>query len=526
MKKYLLILFLQIISLTICAQSDKSFKDFLLPHTTSFDILNDYVGQRIKIAKKYGSGYESDKDIRRFRKFSVYADVDKIYTIEKVKINSKTIVLYLKDEYDNHFKAKINVYYDSSYSSMNYCESFLLVDKVNDYLDGFMKLKDNYKFYNTCGKEIAYVSNVEAEISYQIFTIKTNNNKTFKFYDLKQADEMLKYIDTPILNENRDTVAIIDGLYNQAKKTYWIKNCYTYNSFESTIDIAEEMAKNINLPLMDVTNTKVVAKIKGIVDANKGVYLIEDSCNKSSFRADIQTAQNYCKRVGEIWEHPKLKHSYQVVGILDNKYEIENLTTHDFYFHDCKSTRESFYNSLLDGRYISVLKKVEKPSNSQIRYGKTRTISDDKNITKYSYIGNVIDIIIVGDGEAFTFILKNVSDNSIKIVWNEAVFVNYDGSTSKIMHKGTKYSQREGDQPATTIIKGAKIEDIAVPTCNVRYSYTLEEWVNESMYPSKPCENPGQLRLMLPIQIKDVINEYIFVFDVKYMYENSELVKL
>ena len=105
------------------------------------------------------------------------------------------------------------------------------------------------------------------------------------------------------------------------------------------------------------------------------------------------------------------------------------------------------------------------------------------------------------------------------------MFVNYDGSTSKIMHEGTKYSQREGDQPSTTIIKGAKIEDIAVPTCNVRYSYALEEWVNESMYPSKPYENPGQLQLMLPIQIKDVINEYIFVFDVKYMYDNPELVK-
>ena len=76
---------------------------------------------------------------------------------------------------------------------------------------------------------------------------------------------------------------------------------------------------------MDFTNTKVVAKIKGIVDANKGIYLIEDCSNNSSFRVDIQTAKKYCKHVGEIWEHSKLKHSYQVVGILDNKYEIENL---------------------------------------------------------------------------------------------------------------------------------------------------------------------------------------------------------
>ena len=115
-----------------------------------------------------------------------------------------------------------------------------------------------------------------------------------------------------------------------------------------------------------------------------------------------------------------------------------------------------------------------------------------------------------------------MSDNSIKVVWNEAVFVDYDGSTSKIMHLGTKYSQKDGDQPASTVIKGAKIEDVAVPTVNVRYSDLLKDWVTDSMYPSDPGKEPGQLRLMLPIQLKEVINEYIFVFDVKYVFKYPE----
>lgn len=170
--------------------------------------------------------------------------------------------------------------------------------------------------------------------------------------------------------------------------------------------------------------------------------------------------------------------------------------------------------------------KVEKPSNSAIRYGKTTVVEDDKEISKFSYVDNVIDILIFGSSKQFDFILKNVSDNSIKVIWNEAVFVNYDGSSSKIMHAGTKYSQREADQPATTIIRGAKIEDLAAPNCNVRYSEVLKEWVTDSMYPSEPATNPGQLRLMLPIQIKDVINEYVFVFDVKYVCNHPERLNL
>ena len=173
------------------------------------------------------------------------------------------------------------------------------------------------------------------------------------------------------------------------------------------------------------------------------------------------------------------------------------------------SEPENAFLDDLSGKYVSILTKVEKPSNPAIRYGKTTVIEDDKKVSKYSYVDNIIDIIILGTSQQFDFILKNVSDNSIKVVWNEAVFVNFDGSTSKIMHVGTKYSQREADQPATTIIKGAKIEDLAAPNCNVRYSDILKEWVTDSMYPSIPATSPGQLRLMLPIQIKDVVNEYI-----------------
>ena len=164
---------------------------------------------------------------------------------------------------------------------------------------------------------------------------------------------------------------------------------------------------------------------------------------------------------------------------------------------------------------------MEKPSNPEIRYGTTTVVEDDK-VTKFSYVDNAIDIIIFGSSTQFSFVLKNVSDNSIKVVWNEAVFVDYDGSTSKIMHLGTKYSQKDGDQPASTVIKGAKIEDVAVPTVNVRYSDLLKDWVTDSMYPSDPGKEPGQLRLMLPIQLKEVINEYIFVFDVKYVFKYPE----
>ena len=45
------------------------------------------------------------------------------------------------------------------------------------------------------------------------------------------------------------------------------------------------------------------------------------------------------------------------------------------------------------------------------------------------------------------------------------------------------------------------------------------------MYPSSPALSLGQLRLMLPIQIKEV-DEYVFVFDVNYLYDHPDRLNL
>ena len=91
------------------------------------------------------------------------------------------------------------------------------------------------------------------------------------------------------------------------------------------------------------------------------------------------------------------------------------------------------------------------------------------------------------------------------------------------MHTGTKYSQREADQPASTIIKGAKLEDLAVPTDKVYYSEILTEWTSKSLYANANQKVKGQtIKLMLPIQVKEVVNEYIFEFTLSYVYNHPE----
>jgi hypothetical protein len=191
-----------------------------------------------------------------------------------------------------------------------------------------------------------------------------------------------------------------------------------------------------------------------------------------------------------------------------------------------ESLQSDIFETALKGKYVSLLSNVEKPANPEIRYGETTVIPSEDAVSKFSYKDNVIDILIFGVRDGFDFVLQNISGSTIKIIWDEAVFVNFDGSTEKVMHKGTKYAERNESQPPTTIIKNAKWEDSVTPTHLVYYNegskYIKAGWDTHKIYPYENALDPGQLMLMLPIQIKDVVNEYIFVFDVKYVYNHPE----
>jgi len=252
--------------------------------------------------------------------------------------------------------------------------------------------------------------------------------------------------------------------------------------------------------------------------------------------------EEHKSEIGQFFENNRVKAKYEVIDLflkIDNDpdkillnekkilkfYTVQNTITGEKHDYVASKAQELCFKEDLSGGYSSILSKVEKPSNPSVKKGKI-TIVEDKDKTKYNYEDNFISITIFCTSEKFNFILKNKSDNSIKIIWDDAAFVDYSGNTSRVMHSGIKYSQKEASQPASTIIKGATLDDVACPTANVYYSTILKDWVTKSMYPQYATYGANQIQLMLPIQIKDVVNEYIFVFDLKYGYNYPERLNL
>lgn len=322
--------------------------------------------------------------------------------------------------------------------------------------------------------------------------------------------------------------------YSFGKYTYCITREYTVPLLliddlnadkEKFID--QKYPKTSNTPDYEITDLKLHnAENKGYPSI---CYEVTEISTNNKFYASLSDSVAL-NMLGMVFINKNVKASYKIVGLQPGKYTIENSITKErkeiSRGSSYEVTKALCFKDDLSGSYIATLSNVEKPENPDIRYGETKKI-DDANVTKFSYTDSHIEIIIFASSEQFNFTLKNISDNSLKVVWNEAVFVDYDGTTSKIMHVGTKYSEKNGDQPATTIIKGAKIDDIACPTKNVSYSDLLKKWVTDPLLPSvKQASDINPIRLMLPIQIKNVINEYVFEFKIDYIYKYPERLNL
>jgi len=168
-------------------------------------------------------------------------------------------------------------------------------------------------------------------------------------------------------------------------------------------------------------------------------------------------------------------------------------------------------------KYDISLWKVEKPSMAKEKAGNSQIIS---NI----YEDEFINISWAIDPIAIAFTLLNKTDHSLKIIWDEAVFVDAIGGNHRIFHSGVRYIDRNAPQSPSIIVRKGQLTDTIYPTDYVHFS---DEWEEEPILPhSESGGDPellleegklyigSTLQILLPLEINGKINEYIFVFKI------------
>lgn len=164
------------------------------------------------------------------------------------------------------------------------------------------------------------------------------------------------------------------------------------------------------------------------------------------------------------------------------------------------------------------LREVEQPENVKEQYSKSKiTIFAEDYEPKNSYEDDFIKIIWQPDLTEFSFTLENKLDNSIKIIWDEAVYIDEDNSSRKVMHSGVKYEDGEKAQPLTVIAKKTKINDLVIPVDNICY---VDGWRKLPLFSVQKSAGKT-VKILLPIQIQETINEYIFSFKINHTRINT-----
>lgn len=196
-------------------------------------------------------------------------------------------------------------------------------------------------------------------------------------------------------------------------------------------------------------------------------------------------------------------------------------------------------------KYDVPLVNVERPIDVKNKYGGFDSISiSDSN--RYVFEDSLIAASLYCSLDGINFLIFNKSENTIKLIWDEAGLIEVDNSLTRVMHNGIKYSERSNSMPASIIPKRGKLEDIAIPVNRIyyregiynQYSSIPGGWENRGIFPfdttitkadftavtdddAKPFLDANKIfigskiGLLLPLEIEGVKNEYTFWFEVK-----------
>ena len=96
---------------------------------------------------------------------------------------------------------------------------------------------------------------------------------------------------------------------------------------------------------------------------------------------------------------------------------------------------------LYQAHYDIGLQEVERPAQAKEKYGEQKiTQIEEEGVAKYSFDDQMINIVIYPTHSGIYFTLKNKTSYSIKIIWDEAAFVDENGSSHRVKRSFKVYT--------------------------------------------------------------------------------------
>jgi hypothetical protein len=176
--------------------------------------------------------------------------------------------------------------------------------------------------------------------------------------------------------------------------------------------------------------------------------------------------------------------------------------------------------------YSVGLQTVERDAKAQEQFGVANAAEvNEGDSVAFVLEDGLMRITWVVEEARLPFVLENKTDQPIRIIWNDAIFMDLNGAPHKVMHRDVRYSQRGEPQAPTTVKPGETREDYIL-AINLPYQESDASWREDPFL--KPYRRMSRAELepallnvgrsfvaILPLEFQGEVHEYVFTFRVR-----------
>jgi hypothetical protein len=142
------------------------------------------------------------------------------------------------------------------------------------------------------------------------------------------------------------------------------------------------------------------------------------------------------------------------------------------------------------------------------RHGSTSTkiSAADKNIatSKDVSFGWVIS------DDDIALVMENMSDTTMRLMWDHCVFVDPSRASHRLIHSGTRLADRDASQPPTNVAPGTRINEFIYPSDYISFD---KDWHRQPIFTS--TDIASHVTVILALEVDGTPREYTFTFRVR-----------
>lgn len=186
----------------------------------------------------------------------------------------------------------------------------------------------------------------------------------------------------------------------------------------------------------------------------------------------------------------------------------------------------AFYTPQYDissrSEYDISLREVVASSQPKDRFGEGRIVrADSADVQRYVFENDMIRIAWVPTEISLAFTLENKTDDSLRVIWRDATYIDAEGVRATVTHAGVKYddffySDGRAQRPSVVLSKGS-MSDMVLPRPNVQLPTGFMAGTGrvKPLLPGDAESCLGKtIRVLLPLEMEAALVEYTFIFNI------------